>query len=165
MFQYRVTKYDPAYRDQSGRYTRDDWIMFGQVGQECGGTVLTLGEYEWVESAYIDSALAFLREAGIGSLVAQGVENSSGSSSALQEGARVALRELPDVMRRILREEFWCRLEAPGAFVRFGHDYYMYIGVPEACKSACEFARERALFVEPFESPYREDGGPHEEAS
>ena len=139
--------------------------MFGQVGQECGGTVLTLGEYERVESAYIDSVLAFLREAGIGSLAAQGVENANGSSSAPQEGASIALRELPGVMRCILREEFWCRLEAPDAFVHFGWDYYMYIGVPEACESACEFARERALFVEPFEPPCREDGGSHEEAS
>ena len=165
MFQYRVTKYDPAYRNRLGHYTRDDWIYFAQVGRECGGTVLTLEEYERVESAYIDSALAFLREAGIRSLSAHSIQNPRASSSAPQEGAILELSVLPAVMQGMLREELWCRLEAPEAFVDFGWDYYMYVGVPVPCESACELARGRGLFVEPCRSPYRGDDGSYEEAS
>jgi hypothetical protein len=39
---FRVTKHNPAHRDERGRYLRDDWIMFAQVGSECGGVLLTL---------------------------------------------------------------------------------------------------------------------------
>lgn len=158
MFQYRVTKYDPAHRNERGHYTRDDWIMFSEVGSECGGTVLTLAAYELVERAYIDSAVGFLQAAGVRSLSARGVESSKGSPSAPSEGARLELAELPPVMQSLLREEYWCRLEASNAFVHFGWDFYMYLGLPEPCGVDRERACERGLFVEPFESPYREDG-------
>ncbi|NNJ26091.1 hypothetical protein [Alienimonas chondri] len=165
MFPYRVTKYDPVHRDELGRYARDDWTSFADVGRECAGAILTLDEYERVESTYIDSALGFLREADVRSLSARGVENASGSSVAPTEGASLEPLALGAVMQGILREDFWCRLEAPAAFVHFGWDYYMYVGVPARCESACEVARRRGLFVEPFESPYRESDDPHEEAS
>ena len=65
MHQFRVTKYDPAYRNELGHYRRDEWTSFSDVGCEANGSVVTLGEYERVELAYIDSALAFMREAGV----------------------------------------------------------------------------------------------------
>ena len=65
MIEYRVTKYDPALRDANGAYIADEWILFKQVGSEFGGVVLTEGEYLKVEQAYIDSAIAFLREGGL----------------------------------------------------------------------------------------------------
>jgi hypothetical protein len=163
MFQYRVTKYDPAFRIGDGRYTRDDWTMFSQVGHERGGALLTVEEYERVEQAYLDSALSFLRESGVSSMIAQGVENAKGASSAPTEGASMDLQALEGIMRGILRAEFWCRLEAPRAFVHFGWDYYMYVGVEGPCGLACELARSRGLFVEPFGSPYREDPRPTED--
>jgi hypothetical protein len=62
-------------------------------------------------------------------------------------------------MRRVLREEFWCRLEGPEAFVHFGYDYYLYVGVPRACPEAEQATRRAGLFVESFRSPYRRPAG------
>jgi hypothetical protein len=42
---YRVTKYDPALRTESGAYTGDDWTMFSQIGEAFGGVRLTRATY------------------------------------------------------------------------------------------------------------------------
>ncbi len=157
MFQYRISKYDPQNRNTAGHYLPREWTMFSEVGQERGGVVLSLDEYERVESAYVESALAFLTEAEVRFLFACGVENANDVPTAPYEGACLDSATLAASMRSILRGEFWCRLEVPLAYVHFGCDYYMYVGVPAACKAASDFTRDRGLFVEPFDSPYRMD--------
>ena len=43
----------------------------------------------------------------------------------------------------------------PGrAYVHFGYDYYMYIGLSVKCTDALAAVQQRGLFVEPFRSPY-----------
>jgi len=161
MHQFRITKYDPAVRNKSGHYTREEWTAFSDVGRTVGGVVLTLAEYERVEAAYIDAALGFLREAGICTLSIRGLENSFDSPSAPTEGAELELSALAEAMRGVLREEFWCRFEGRSAFVHFGWDYYMYVGVASLCESAQRAASEQGLFVEPFASPYRDGPEPN----
>jgi len=63
--EYRVTKYDPAFRDKSGAYTKDEWTIFKQIGETFSGVQLTSEEYERVEEAYIQAAMSFLREGGL----------------------------------------------------------------------------------------------------
>ena len=75
MFQYRVTKYNPRFRDATGAFTRDDWISMGDVGSVFDGRVLTPAEYLRVENAYVSAAIAFLTDAGVESLVIADLEN------------------------------------------------------------------------------------------
>jgi hypothetical protein len=63
---------------------------------------------------------------------------------------------VPAVLRSLLREEYWCRLESETAFVHVGWDYYMYISVLKSCPLAESIAQNRGLFVEQFRSPYAE---------
>jgi hypothetical protein len=76
VYEYRVTKYNPAFRDQRGAYTKVEWTMFRKIGQTFSGVVLTSAEYERVEDAYIQAALSFLRESGLPSMRVAGLENS-----------------------------------------------------------------------------------------
>ncbi len=159
MHEFRVTQYDPAKRDEHGAYQTDEWTMFSQIGEERDGVVLTLPEYERVEAAYIQAALAFVREAGIDALQVCGLE---GPEMTLVDGRHVTEAEalttdrLPAAFRAVLREEMWCRFEhLAGVFVHFGWDYYMYIGVPTPCPTAQGVARDLGLFVETWESPYK----------
>src|SRR5690348_8693669 len=122
--EYRVTKYNPAFRNSADAYTRDEWIMFKDVGESFGGVVLTLEEYKRVEDAYVRAALAFMSEAGLSSLTVNSLENR-GRRLSVQEGSVLPLEQVGDVIRRVLREEFWCRLEGLGGFVHLGWDYYM----------------------------------------
>jgi len=156
VFQFRVTKYDPAHRDDRGAHTRDEWTSFNDIGQTIGGVVLIEAEYQRVEDAHVTAALAFLREAGVPSLAVTGLENKVAVPLPFAEGSSLALAQVGDVLRRVMRGEFWCRLEAAEAFVHIGYDYYMYIGVPVACPDAAALARQIGLFVESFRSPYHE---------
>lgn len=62
-------------------------------------------------------------------------------------------------MRRLLREEFWCRLEADEGFVHVGYDFNLYVGVALPCPAAEDLAHGLGLFVEPFTSPYNASSG------
>ena len=153
MNEYRVTKYNPAFRDPGGAYTRDEWTSVKDVGRSFAGGVLTREEYERVENAYIGAALAFLDEAGLTSLRVEGLENVLGAWLVFRNGSILSLDEVREAIRRVLREEFWCRLEGAGGYVHFGWDYYMYIGVAHPCPKARERTVELGLYVEEFASP------------
>ena len=157
MNEYRVTKYNPAFRDQSGAYTKVEWISFKQIGQTFSGVLLTSDEYERVEEAYVQAALSFLREGGLFSMRVAGLENPRTRPLDFQNDSVLPLDRVGEIIRRILREEFWCRLEGSESFIHFGWDYYMYIGVPHPCPTARARAAELGLFVEEFASPYVED--------
>lgn len=154
MFEFRVTKYDPAHRDRWGAYTRDEWTSVSDIGRAFGGQVLTEAEYQRVEDAYAAAVAAFLREAEVSSLAIGGLENYGGVPLPFAEGSPVGRAQVGEVVRRVLREKFWCRLEGAGAFIHVGYDYYMYVGVPRACPAAESLVRDLGLFVEPFRSPY-----------
>lgn len=155
MFEYRVTKYNPALRDSTGAYTRDEWISFGDVGSTFGGVVLTKEEYGRVESAYAAAALAYLREAGLRSLVVKGLENPANHQLPFGEGSVLSLEQVGETVRKVLRNEFWCRLEDTNGFVHLGYDYYMYVEIARQCPEAEQVTRSLGLFVEEFPSPYK----------
>jgi len=156
MFEYRVTKYDPALRDSWGAYTAKDWTSVNHIGRAIGDVLLTEHEYLRVEQSYIASALAFLEEGGLASLTVKQLENQKGLALEFGEGSVFSLEKVGDVIRKILREELWCRLEGKGGFVHFGWDYYMYIGVPHRCPAAEQLAVKLGLYPEEFASPYNE---------
>jgi hypothetical protein len=154
LLQYRISKYDPSFRDDQGRYTRDEWIMAGQIGESFDGVVLTCEEYQRVEDAYVTVALGFLRESGVASLMVKGLENARARPIAFGEGSALGLEQLVGVIRRLLRKDFWCRLEGDYGFLHFGWDFYMYVGVPCPCPKSQQLARRSGLFVEELRSPY-----------
>jgi hypothetical protein len=156
MYQYRVTKYDPTFRDERGGFTLDEWTSLSDIGKQFENTTLTSAEYDRVETAYIETAIMFLREAGIESLTVCGLENHRHRKIIVSEGLDLPLEELKQPFREVLREQYWCRFEkGDDAFVHFGYDYYMYIGIPSHSQRASLFAKGSGLFVEYFESPYR----------
>jgi hypothetical protein len=154
--EYRVTKFNPALRGPYGSYTGDDWASVTQIGQSFGGVTLTEQQYERVEHAYVNAALAFLSEGGLTAVKVQGLENSRRQLLTFRDGDVLPLEELHDVIGPILRNEFWCRLQGENGFLHFGWDYYMYIGVPHRCPDAERKATDLGLYVEEFLSPYHE---------
>jgi len=155
VFEYRVTKYDPALRDPTGKYTRDEWTSISDIGRTYQGVVLTPANYRWVEDAYAGTVVAFMREAGVSSLAVVGLMHNPDTSPSYVNGASLGLNEVGEAVRMMLREELWCQLEGADSFVHVGYDYYMYVGMPAACPKATTLAEKSGLFVEPFSSPYR----------
>lgn len=158
MHEYRVTKFDPGHRDSKGFFLRDDWTSFSQIGTELSAGVLTLEEYERVESCYVLTATEYLQEAGIQWLKVNGLENPQKRKLSIVEDQTLPVEQCAGLFRDILREKYWCRfVHLESAFVHFGYDYYMYLGVPHACPNAEHAAIGRGLFPEPFVSPYKDD--------
>ena len=59
-FSYRITKYNPANRNEKGHYLRNDWISYYGIGKEYIDGVLTLEQYLETEKKYIDAIIRFM---------------------------------------------------------------------------------------------------------
>jgi hypothetical protein len=153
--EYRVTKYDPALRDERGAFTGHDWISIKDVGCSFDGVTLTQARYEEVERAYVNAALAFLQEAGVTTLRVENLESNRVKNLDFKEGEALSLDRVREAIPRLLRGEFWCRLQGAEEFIHIGWDYYMFIGVPHPCPAARAFATTLGLYVKDFPSAYK----------
>lgn len=158
---YRVTKYDPADRDESGHY----------VGAEN-----TDSDRGPVEAAYLRAVAAFAADAGLDNLIIRepgaAGSNRFGAAPAAprltgtfppdltgyHDGAEVTLDVALELVRAMLRGTtgVWCRLEAEGEFaVHVGWDQYVYISTHVSSEDAVARTRGLGLFPEPLDaSPY-----------
>jgi small subunit ribosomal protein S1 len=161
-FVYRITKYDPADRDEHGHYT---------------GVEDTVSDHGPVEAAYLAAIVAFaeasdidrleIREPAVTGFVHFGVEppvegHGLGGLfppdlTGYHDGAEVSLSVALELVRAMLRDQgAWCRLEAGDVFtVHVGWDQYVYVGSDRPCADAVARTRELGLFAEPLTaSPY-----------
>lgn len=155
--QYRVTKYDPGLRGIGGAFARDEWTSYSDVGRTYNGVALSASEYLRVENAYLLSVEEFLSEAGVETLQLRALENKAGSAlpTFVRPLAQLTIPQCVEFARIVLREIAWGKLASPArAYVHFGWDFYMYIGLPKKCPNAIVAAQSRGLFVENFRSPY-----------
>jgi hypothetical protein len=161
MLCYRITKYDPAYRDLQGRYLRDEWTSYNDVGKNFVDGILSYGAYVKVENAYLCTIIMFMECNSVYRLRIKNMERHT-SVSQLPNNKDLYLKnnmylDRPDVIkvsRLILREQMWCKLEANNMYIHFGYDYYMYIGTDKPCNSMYEKVLQYGLFVELCPSPY-----------
>jgi hypothetical protein len=176
MISYRVTKYNPSFRNAKGAYQKDEWISFSDVDRTFAGVELTAKDYIHTEAMYISAIHSFMRLLDINSLNVSGLEKNYYSLTehdqkyielypetmtqivaSIQNGESLQGNRLDDFCKMCLRSQIWGRLEYPEKmFVHFGNDYYMYIGVSHSSKVVVEEIENTGMFVEPFESPYLE---------
>lgn len=113
---------------------------------------MTFDEYSEVEDAYARAFVCFANAAGVEKLQVRGLEHGA----ELKEGQLLQIAEAELVLRRMLREEAWCRLEAidESFATHVGYDFYMFIGSNAASVEAVEVAEHLGLYVEAdFVSP------------
>jgi hypothetical protein len=172
MYNWRITKYNPVDRDNSGCYLKNEWTSISDIGNVYNGEVLIYETYKKVETDYVLTALEFVSAANDNPLIVTYLENSrlEYSTNDLRDididprlvSTEIAFsgKALDNICRLVLREVIWCKLESEsGHYIHFGYDYYMYIGSPIRSKAAIDRARDRGLFVEEIlESPYLNTG-------
>lgn len=168
---HRITKYDPADRDEWGRYT---------------GTLDPTSDHGPVEAAHLAAVAAFAEDDGVRHLTIREPQLASrfahfGLEPAIEghglaglfppsltgyhDGATVPLPVALELVRAMLRDNgAWCRLESEDGFtVHVGWDQYLYVGTATPCERAVARTRASGLFPEPVDaSPYDhepDDGG------
>ncbi|MFG3343459.1 RNA-binding protein [Streptomyces sp. NPDC048018] len=163
---YRITKYDPADRDEHGGY----------IGAEDATS-----DHGPVEAAYLQAIAAFaedtgidhlaIREPGISGLAHFGLEPTVDGHglaglfprdlSGFHDGAEVPVSLGLELVRAMLRDNgAWCRLAVEDTFdLRVGWDQYVYVSSDKACERAVARTRALGLFPERLKSsPYDTDG-------
>lgn len=164
---YRVTKYDPADRDDHGHYTGSEDVV---------------SDHGEVEAAYLRAIAAFAADTGVDHLAVRepqvpsyvhfGVEPPVGGygltglfpagPTGFFDGAEVTLGTGLELVRAMLRDNgAWCRLEVEGTFaVHVGWDQYVYVGSSRPCDGALAGTRALGLFPERLDaSPYDMETG------
>ncbi|GAA2109185.1 hypothetical protein GCM10009759_49600 [Kitasatospora saccharophila] len=168
---YRVTKYDPADRDERGHYTGAEDID---------------SDHGPVEAAYLAAVAAFAADSGVGvlevrepslpsGLVHFGIEPPYGDDEldallpggrdGLHDGLRVGVPLAQELVRAMLRDSgFWGRLECEDRFAaHVGYDQYLYVGSRLPCERAVAATHASGLFAERIDaSPYDPEPEPHE---
>ncbi|MGW6007948.1 RNA-binding protein [Streptomyces sp. NPDC055210] len=162
-FVHRITKYDPADRDERGHYN---------------GVEDTVSDHGPVEAAYLEAIAAFARESGIDRMEIRDPEVTGFVSFGLEapvdghglarlfppdlsgyyDGAEVSVPVALELVRAMLRDQgAWCRLERQDTFtVHVGWDQYVYVGSDQPCEAAVARTRELGLFAITV-SPYAAD--------
>ena len=167
MFNYRITKYNPLYRDVHGVYQKSEWSSFSDIGKIFDNKKLTINDYSLTEDAYIQAMVGFMECNHVDTMRIASLEKhtlsqgaSTYSKTMLDTFGRVANKMIADketiknIGRLALREDLWCKLEAKNMYVHFGYEYYMYIGSKSACSETIDQIESSGLFVEEYNSPY-----------
>jgi hypothetical protein len=157
-YKYRITKYNPANRTDAGAYLLDDWISYSDIGKAFAGRRLTRKQYLQIENSYLFAIDSFLRESGVKELFVSQLENKWNylCDFPLYDGVSLNLEQINTFSRAALREQVWAKLIFPRrAYVHFGYDYYLYVGVARKCPVSIAQTTERGLFVESFTSPHK----------
>ena len=163
---YRITKYDPRNRNEDGHYLLDEWTCPSDVGDEFNGVTFSKEDYFKIESKYIDAIMNLLDSQSIKNLRVVSLEmnyweqylldpdnkwllEDSFQSIELFENKSLNIDEIKIVIKMILRNCIWCRLEIDGQLnVIFGWDYYMYVENSNLSNTVLKSIEENCLFVE-----------------
>lgn len=172
MISWRITKYNPKYRNEKDEYQKNEWTSCYDIGKVYDGKEFTVDDYMAVEDAYIYIALSFVNGVNITTLTVKDLEKHNDKLKLhatpliytkemielferLHEGTVLEIRDIEHLCRLVLREQLWCKLENDNImFIHFGYDYYMYIGCLSKSEGVINLIKKIGLFIEKFESPY-----------
>lgn len=158
---YRISKYNPEFRDENGIYTQEDWTSVSDIGRVFNGEKLTKEEYLRTENSYVNAVKTILTENNASKLLIDGLETYYDNTdvSALSFDESELLAEIKNTMyvnkdklelliRMALREYLWCKLKSERVEIEFGYDYYMYIKCAEIKLEIVQKLFYDGIFVE-----------------
>lgn len=148
---YRISKYNPKY-SYAGRYLKEEWTDFSDIGKMFEGKLLTENEYIIVEQNYISCLIGILKQSGVDFLSITELECYD--TLVWKNKQKVSVEILPKLFRDCLRNKCWCKLETQMAFIHFGYDYYVYIGSILPYNAVESICAKHNLFCNKQNSPY-----------
>lgn len=151
MTNYRLTKYNPAFRDQKGVYTKNEWTSFGDIGSTYDGAVFKEKDYLQIENNYLNAIEELLKLAQVNNLKLVQLENSKNFQFEidLKVGESYQFSSVIKIAKQTLRENIWTEFKnETGEYLKFGYDYYVYLGLDYDYQQAKEVTEKYHLFLE-----------------
>lgn len=150
MNKFRISKYNPIFRDEKGIFLKDDWTSYSDIGRKYGKSYLKKEDYLVMENKYceviynilssknvkemrieklekyfsVDEIYHLFREKGLEIL-----DEDRKIFTSLENGKYIPLELLKKYLRLLLRESFWCEFISDDSLLKlvFGYDYYVYV--------------------------------------
>ncbi|AZQ57274.1 hypothetical protein EJ994_17340 [Maribacter sp. MJ134] len=145
MTKFQISKYDPAFKTEEGKYLKDDWTSISDIGKIYDGKLLTVDDYLDVEAKYINVIKKILDETESSYLRVVGLEKFDDSLNkidnvpydnksdeiykSLEEGKVLNLNDAIILTKLILRENVWCYLTNKYVTIQIGNDYYLNVAL------------------------------------
>ncbi len=171
MKKYRISKYNPKYRNKKGEFLLDTWTSYSDIGKKYNGNILTLNEYLSVENKYINIILFILKQKKINKVKIEELEINFSISelerllkdeglslikkeklifNSISNGNVYNMEVLPYIIRLILRDCLWCKLIDLNlkCYIEFGYDLYVYINCDHIGKILIEYVNKLEMYVE-----------------
>ena len=145
IYSYKITKYSPT---RTKNDAENEWTSFSDIGDK-----VSEKEYIEMEDLYIKAVQnisIYMKEKN---LKIKELENYSNIANYKEDQLVNILNELPSLLRFILREQIWCKLEGKVCSFHFGYDYYMY-AISENPIPQDDSLIGSKLFIESYKSPY-----------
>jgi hypothetical protein len=166
---YRISKYDPEYKDDDGKFLHREWTSISDIIE--GKNSDSFETYYKTESAYADTVRLIMQQQDLDTLILDGMEYLPPTKQEfndhlfkgyykhivptfvaeledLKDGYKLKGEQLEMMIRLILREVLWAELLAPDLKISFGYDYYMYVTCPPLPEEVIRHIHELGLFVE-----------------
>lgn len=140
---YRITKYNPKFRDKNDLYTKNEWASISDINNIFDDGVLTQSEYLRVEKNYIEAIRLILEELESTYLKLVGIEKHSEIIEKTdnlmytkddeliyqmsKEGALLSINDGLRFSKLIFRENIWGYLVNREIIIRIGFDYYLNV--------------------------------------
>lgn len=174
MYNYRIKKYNPKFRDEFGRYTKDEWTSIYDIGKIYDKFEFSKESYSLIEDSYINSILKILEIKNISSMTIKNLvvwrsvdqfilEIKSDKFQdlytldmiklyeRLEEGINLNRTEIGEFCRLLLREDIGGLLVCPRKLkIHIGYDYLMGIESSTCLDKIITEIEEIGLFVERF---------------
>ncbi len=158
---YRITKYNPEFRDEKGRYILDEWTSVSDIGKAFSGNILSEKEYLKIESSYIKAIYLLFEENNVSALNIKSLEIYEGDEtiplkpeereiiSKITDNMTVNITDAEIIAKSVLRELMWCKLCARTDFeIEFGYDYYMYVRCDSITPATKDAIMNNGLYIE-----------------
>ncbi|WP_018888339.1 hypothetical protein [Paenibacillus massiliensis] len=173
MNKYRITKYNPFFREANGNYLREDWMSISDIGKKFEGNILTVEEYKSVEDKYVKVIQLIMDYTNTPFIVVSDVRRSTDDSGFeksinkyrelyneeylkdiyynLIDTMKFSSQQIDSLVRLLLREEIGAEVYfETNLKVFIGYDFLMGIHTDRPIEVIIPKIEEIGLFVEKF---------------